>query len=154
MGQKMLSFFSLCYAWTRNKNCLPGTLSHKSLNVKGLKYWGLFFSNWLTERASLVYSHTFITLKFCASNECLPCLSLFLILTVSVLYGGNGEGRGAWEIMGMRSWQCVWRLLYVVGCDVSQERKTGLGRGRGDSVAGEETRRERRSKQVKDAHIA
>lgn len=34
----------------------------------------------------------------------------------------------------------------MVGCDVSQERKTGLGRGRGDSVAGVETRRERRSK--------
>lgn len=36
--------------------------------------------------------------------------------------------------------------FYEVGGDVSQERKTGLGRGRGDSVAGEETRRERRSK--------
>lgn len=130
----------------------PETLSHKSLNVKGIKYWGIFFLNWLTEGASLVYNHTFLTLNFCASNKRLPCLSPVLPLTECFLEG-HGEGRWAWDIAKTRhtwGWETdnvcgVCSFLYEAGGESQlRVRKIGLGRGGEDSMAGEESRRERR----------
>lgn len=94
MDRKCYISFLWVMLGQESKTALYGTISNTTLNIKRLKYSVFFFFlNWLTERASLVYSYIFMTFKFCALNECLTCLSL----TVSVLYGRYRE---SWPACG------------------------------------------------------
>ena len=72
---------------------------------------------WLAGGATLVYSHIFIAFKFCAPNECFPCLSLAWPLTGSVCFieGTKRAAQPGEFLKRKHTWDemvtSVWHLL-------------------------------------------